>query len=373
MAISQEINVENLYRVFGRYNNVATFVFKVGSTAFEAYGPYVTGSIRYRPSDRSKLQKALEEGIQSGLPQGIKLGYVFPGDDRKISLLLRKEGFKCDDVEECQFVSWKSEDKFAKKEARELPNVIKIKVDTSQFLPGAEDNITLHRYESTLHAGWEFIDEEKFEFIGIYAALSRGSFPKEYLEKLNVKEEDIRLEDREWMYFYEAKAKRAELSDEENFHLQTIKTNRMQERLLILASEIEESFGDIRKSKIEPDKLKIILNAIFNFKDERVLYIECPIYWDFVTYAHVYLRHVKESQLGGNFEKKSVFLYKQEDIKDLMRRVLETISTDIKEHYSIFPRKRFTRHGDGAVEFNGDYYTIDISDKGRIENFFCSA
>jgi hypothetical protein len=65
MADTQTINIDQLFREFGRYNNVAAFLFKANCTAFNKYGPYVVGSIRYRPQDRLKLQSALETGIQS--------------------------------------------------------------------------------------------------------------------------------------------------------------------------------------------------------------------------------------------------------------------------------------------------------------------
>ncbi len=366
----QPITIENIYSTFGRFDQVATFFFKEGSTAYENYGPYITGSIRYRPADRLKLQNALESNIQSELLQIVKLGYVFPWDDRLKCLRLRKDGFSCNDIKEYLYFPTNDDDIFTNKDERELPNVVTIMVDTKKYPLGIEDSFTLSRYEGTLSAGWEFIDEEKYEFIGIDTALNDGTFPEEYLSKLNLNVEEIRKDDRFWFYYYTTKNKRKQLSDDEKEHLSLIKARRIQQRIFIIANEIKEAFPDINKVEIAPDTMKIIKDALINFKEERVLHIPYPIYWTFQSYAHIYLGHVRETQLGGNFKDNSVFLYRHEDIKDLIRRVLETRRIDIKEHYLQQPRKGFKRHGGMAIDFNGDYYNVDISAMGRIESFY---
>jgi hypothetical protein len=64
---------------------------------------------------------------------------------------------------------------------------------------------------------------------------------------------------------------------------------------------------------------------------------------------YIYLRHVKETQIGTRFQNKSVFQYKLEEIKRLITIVLETIHNEIEEYFEAIPDKLFARKNDRAI------------------------
>jgi len=92
------------------------------------------------------------------------------------------------------------------------------------------------------------------------------------------------------------------------------------------------------------------------------------IYWDVDSYLHIVMRHVKDYQVG-NFKKKTPFSYKVGDLKTLIEKVIQRVEDEIRIHFSNNPDSEFSRHGNWAVEFNGDHYNLKIDTKGRLVQF----
>ena len=81
------------------------------------------------------------------------------------------------------------------------------------------------------------------------------------------------------------------------------------------------------------------------------------------------MRHVDETQVGERFEIKTVFQYKLNDIRDLIKIVLEKTEKEINEHFEKNSEKDFFRIGERSVYYNGDFYSFHIEKSGRLMKF----
>jgi len=82
------------------------------------------------------------------------------------------------------------------------------------------------------------------------------------------------------------------------------------------------------------------------------------------------MRHVEEFQVNKHFEHKDNFQWKEEDIFDVMRHVIEYIEKEYQEFRSEKPTQRFSKYGRQNVYFEGDYYTFHIEPNGSISTFY---
>ena len=96
-----------------------------------------------------------------------------------------------------------------------------------------------------------------------------------------------------------------------------------------------------------------------------------PIYLDLEMLLHIYIRHTKETFLNkSNYKGRTLFQYKLEDIKTLLKCVLQVVEEEIKEHFvyiaSGMVDKNFHRK---KIFYNDDCYQLRIRVDGRIMQF----
>ena len=85
---------------------------------------------------------------------------------------------------------------------------------------------------------------------------------------------------------------------------------------------------------------------------------------------HVVFRHCNICNIGKYNQDKSRIPYELTDIKDLIKSCLHLLKSDIYNHFTQHPDKKFSRYGNRLIRFNGDYYEIHINTKGMIETFY---
>lgn len=195
--------------------------------------------------------------------------------------------------------------------------------------------------------------------------IKKDKFKHKMLNNIGLVKEEIR--------YYELKAKlfNEDLSNEEITEMIAFLTKRLKIRIEMIKSEMKRSTNKSLKlfSKDHPEIYSHLIAVALDFEDEVIEAYKTvlPIYWDFKSYLHIFLRHCKELQLEGHFSAKTKFQYIQKDIKQLLRIAIEKMVEDINQYLSIGRDFRVT--GERAIYFNGNYYAIRIESNGRIDSF----
>jgi hypothetical protein len=364
MAISK-YSKEFMYQGFAQFDNVANFFFKKDSEAYKKYGCYVTGTIRYSKEEREQIENNIQNNVTTF--GTVHLDCLLFDKDDKYKLELRKNGFDCDDILKVSASNFNSENKFNDRNVREIPNVMEIPVDLESV---KYENIFFGLINQRISRGEKLIEEEKYELIGILLAQNDKKIPSEILEDFNMKQDEIESNDRIWFYYFKTLKDEGELTDRDEMVFRGVKRKIHSKRIKSISNELDVKGNGINSDKVNQKVLNLLYLKVDSFKPTRLLQIEYPIYWDFKSFIHVYFRHVKELQIANNFEKKSSFQYKVEDVEQLIKSVLSKTNKPIKKHFDKNPEKKFTRHGSMAVYYNGDYYCFDISSKGRLITFY---
>jgi hypothetical protein len=81
------------------------------------------------------------------------------------------------------------------------------------------------------------------------------------------------------------------------------------------------------------------------------------------------MRQVEEFQVNKHFEHKDNFLWKEEDVFNVMGHVIEQIDKEYQQYRDEKPEQRFSKYGPQSLYFQGDYYTFHIEPNGRISTF----
>lgn len=356
---------ESMYIEFGQFDNVATFFFKPDSDAYNKYGHYITGAIRYSKKDREQIEANIEDSKDTY--GKVRINYLLNDKDEETKLELRKYGFECKDIIRIIYLPSNRENKFKKKERRRIPNIIKIPVDTKGI---KYTNLFFGLIDRRLARGEKLIDEEIYELIGILMAQNERKIPPHLLDEFNLDPEELRYNDRVWYHYFKTLEEERELTEEEKSTFRGLRNKIHLDRIGVIRKELDENGNGIDPQKVSQEALRLLFIKIDTFKFERLLQIEFPIFWDFESFVHIYLRHAEELQIAKGFQDKSVFQYEVKDIRQLIQSVLGKTKNAIKKHFSNSPEEKFTRHGSMAIYFNGDYYCFDISPKGRLVTFY---
>jgi hypothetical protein len=70
-----------------------------------------------------------------------------------------------------------------------------------------------------------------------------------------------------------------------------------------------------------------------------------------------------------SYVKKTEFQYNYQDIRELIKNVLNSAEKDIAEEFKANPNRNYNRQGKRAVYYNGNYYKVEIEPSGRLLTF----
>lgn len=363
--------IEEIYETFGQFDWVTTFFFKEGTDAFQKYGQYLTGIVVYSFDERKKLEEKIKSFDHKKTEGIIKIRYLMNDKDDKYKSALLIHGFHTSDLKHVEYLPWDKKNKFTSDEIdKEVPYIIKIPLSD---IPNADklniDNISMRLFESRFYQGKDVLYEEQCEFAGMLLALTKGKIPLDIDKYCGLTVDEVNNNPIVYRQYLKSKEKRTELSKEEKVRLIDLQMVHTLENIKAFDKELELAFGkkfDLTENKSLFDFLK---NEVVKFKKERLLQIKQNIYWDIQSFCHIYLRHVKETQVEGNSKNKSVIPYGYEEIQRLIQQVLKSIKEEIEGHFKE-KNSRFFRAGKKSVYYNGDYYCIDIDKDGKLENFY---
>lgn len=355
-------SIEEIYRQFGQYDKIVTVSFLDNSPSYEEYNDSVTGSFYYSLQERRVLEEQIDKTNDSlGF---VKFKEILNNVDDVKKENLMSVGINCEDIAEIFYlIQINQENKFQSKKTRKLPNPNIIEYDIDDDFD--YDSMLLNLNERKIADGYKLTPEETAEH--------RGTLLNRYnksIESINQEPEDLKILIKK--YFLKCRLKHKQAEEKEITELKELESRELEHKILILQDEIKKSSIGKGKERIEKIKPQIeqITPFFIEFSEKRLTHGKSPIWLNYERFLHIFLRHVDETNLGGNFEDKTKFQYLIDDIFRLIEIVLDSIEDDIQKHFIERPDTNFKRHGEMAIYYNGDYYVVDINPDGLLMTFY---
>lgn len=363
-VIGEQFNYQDLYEMVGKSQFMTTFVLRKGSASHNEYGGSVLGVIYY---DRKVL-----DSLERSLPTGVEIAEHKIRVDSPCRELceekkgdLKYKGINVDDIESISFLSFIRETEKYKTGEKKVPDIIEIEVDCSDI----DADILNQNYLSSKHnSGTKLIRYEKEQLIGITLAFNNGSIDSRVLTEFGFTEEDLKTNLNIWMSLYKVKERRNQLAEVDKKNYAEVKSVLSLERSNRVAKELISTGIPRSINDSELSILKSIFLAAEAFSPSILMHGENQVYWDIDSYIHIALRHLKDYQLG-HFKLRTPFLYKAEDLKSLIEKVIQRIETEIEDYLVSNPTGDFIRNGSMAVVYNRDHYHLRINQDGRLAQF----
>jgi hypothetical protein len=366
---SFQFSVEELYYGFGQFDKYVGIEFHKFSEAARKYGRHIGGVFVYGKTERQNLEIIITSDNVPRTNGLVKID-ISPNDKidaTKVSELL-EAGFTVGDIYQIDSSNTPLVNAYAKEGKKEIPNTINIEFD-----PRGIDGIklALHNLNLRFDHGATLIESEWNQYLGynIYydpTLKELNSIKSKIYDPNGLMKKGVR--------FYElaAKQKNSETSEEERKEFSQLIKERRIERLEVLKKELTKTNINSLEEFQEkhPDIFFEIYKTSLIFDDDTFTISKSPIpvYWDFKSYLHIYLRHCDELQPEGHFKLKTPFAYSQKNIRRILKIAIEKLEDRIQERLS--KGLDFRMYGEKTLYFNGNYYSIRIESNGRVDSFY---
>jgi hypothetical protein len=364
-----QFSIEEFYAMYGQYENkYVSIEFHKFSESSIKFGRNIAGFIIYEKREREKLEKALSEETVPRTNGMVKLDCNKNeklSDDQKSYLL--ENGFISGDVYQVSASNMPLTKSYNQTGRKEIPNTMNIKFDSSDM----DINHTyLYLFSQRINNRGKLIAEEWAKFCGIGLNFEPDSADSELI-KLVAFDEAGNLKPLVRFYELEAKFYSKNISKEEKDEFNTFLKQRRVFRTEQIKKEIKRSTNKtLEKFKEEyPVIYSEIQKSIIQFDTETLYYHETvkPIYWNYESYLHIYLRHCDELEIEGRNEGKTKFQYTQKDIRQILKIAIENLKNKINDRLK--EGKEFRIWGDKSLYFNGNHYSLHILKDGRVSTF----
>jgi len=249
---------------------------------------------------------------------------------------------------------------------KEIENVMKIKFDTSDV---DLDRMQLGFLSARLKNGYGLSPNEKNQYLGLQIYFNKN-FDIEKDKANIIDSESGNIKDDIQYYYLKVKFVNSETNKEEIKELETLIKIRAQTNVSLLIAELNRASEKIKDTITSNQAtFKSLVKLCTNFESDLLLPHKIPIWWDFERFLHIYLRHVKEIKMGERFEDKTIFQYKLEDVKFIIKAVLQIVYNEIEEFFNSNPNKNFVRIGKRSIAYDGNYYRVEVEPNGRLITF----
>lgn len=360
---------EEIFQYSGQFDKTVTVSFKYESKAQKEYGNHITGDFYYTPKERIELENLIKKEDFDKTDGLIKFK-VSNGINKLTNEQvnnLRFEGIMASDIIEILQFSNPVENEFSKTDIKNLPDPITINVDLSNR---DEEEMMLWLNSQRLKDGYKLIPEEINRHNGVILRKYENIMSSEDLKNFKDINSGVIKKDLKYHYL-KSKYYKDLLTDEEKTEFENIIKEEVDEKVKILGKELQKSQEKWKSIGIDyKQALAWLIHFSSDFRPERLTHGKIPVWWDYESLLHIYMRHVSETKIGERFEAKTVFQYKFSDIKTVIETVLQKTEKEIIEHFTLYPEKDFKRVGEQSVYYKGDYYVFHINTKGKLITFY---
>jgi hypothetical protein len=291
---------EELYFMYGQYDAFVTLHFGWNTQSKQMFeGKTIMGTFLFTNQERMELE-ALRGTV---IPRTEKRMKFVPSElhsfSDEICVYLDRDGLLCSDIFEVDSLMLERRNRYATKGNKEIPG-IKINVDTSDF---CADKTTLWVLSQRLKRGEPLID---FEMIGYYG-LMLFFFP-EMIQANEAIYEDFpgrKTHCSIKFRFLKAKFYNSTLTEEEDAEFQNLIGLIGKSRIETLMAEFTKATENLAELKKYETKVRIMYRQLALFDEETLVAGKFPVWWDYERFVHIYMRHVREVQIGSRFEDKT--------------------------------------------------------------------
>lgn len=357
-----------LYALAGKTDDVCTLYLREGSESYEKFGPTVTVMLLYTHNERKLLEKdATSMDNEPNIKAKVLVSLSKDRGDEVIDL--EKKGIPVNDIESVMTLHFTAPNNiFDSKEKRSL-NILEI-----PFEPygGGED------------IGWVygFLCRQKDRGVGLMPEYENEYLACKYiLEKdtLTVTERSIiyneygRVGNPDVAYHILFWRKAAGvLSEKESRIFNALKQKRNLERVDMLDKELKKIGIPFNKfCRDYPEQAKFVYKKLQIFNDRSFNTTgKYPLYMDFRSFIHIYLRHVDILCMGSQLAQKDKFQLYEKDVMYMIEHVMHELNDDYQKFREDNPDKKYRRIGDHAIYCQGDYYEVYVGTDGRLESFY---
>jgi ribosomal small subunit protein bTHX len=359
-------SLERLFIEIGQHDYTVSIVFKENSPSFIKYGRSITGILYYTKRDRKLMNIKINSGIRVETNGKVLFTTLL---EEKLTKELVKElltvGFQNKDILFLDYYSYQHNHTYYNKNNKKLTEPIKIKITNDSSYEESYRMMYII-YKKRIEAGDLLIDFEKIEMMAIQSVFSITESESRFIHNAQV-------ESRKVDYDFLLEEIRFNLGKTETLDEQVSKAKLDYVKKIVDTEFIKSGINPQKALEIVPHLglyLGLLQIGIF-YRDKIILYCTSPkVILNFEGFMHIVFRHCKVCNIGKNNVAKSKIPYELTDIERLIESCIEPLNEDIKSHFEEHPGKRYSRFGDQMIRFNGDYYEIQINEKGIIETFY---
>lgn len=365
---SFQFSVEELYYMYGQFDKFVGIEFHKFSDASKKYGRNIGGILIYGKDERKHLEVTINS---DNIPRTNGLVKIDVSSNYNLTAEQTKEllevGFNSGDIYEILNTNTPLTNAYTQKGKKEIPNTININIDTRGTDPC---KLALYNLNMRLRDGGTLISGEWNEYCG-YNLYYSPEIKDDKLLQDKIYNPDGSKKDEVRFYELIGKHYNKDITEEELKEFSALLKNRKVERFKILEEELKKTgINSLEKFKTDhPDIYMEIYKTSLVFDDDVLTYTKSPtpVYWDFRSYLHIFLRHCDELQPAGHFKAKTPFAYKQKDIRRILSIAIEKLDDKIQARLS--QGLDFRTYGEKALYFNGNYYSMRIESNGRVDSF----
>lgn len=364
-----QFSVEELYNMYGQYDKFISVEFHKFSESARKYGRLIGGVIIYGRKEREGLHNlfASDNVTRTNGLVKIDVSSNYGLADANVKELL-DIGFQSGDIYEILATNTPLTNSYTQPGKKQIPHTIDIIINPSKT---RVCRLALNAMNLRLNSGGVLIEGEWNEYCGYSIFFSPELKELAFFKnKIFLQDGSIKPEVR----FYELVAKNynSDITEDELREFAGLLEERKLKRFEVLKEELKRTgINSLEKFKEKHPKIySDIYKVALIFHDETLNFHNStfPVYWDFKSYLHIYLRHCEDLQPDGHFKEKTVFSYQYEDIRRILKIAIEKVQDRIADKLS--KGSDFRIYGERTLYFNGNYYSMRIEPNGRVDSFY---
>lgn len=367
--LSFQFSIEELYYMYGQFDSFTGIEFHKFSDAAKKYGRNIGGVFVYGKSERKNLESLIKS---SSIPRTNGLIKIDVSSNYNLTPELVREiitvGFNSADIHKILASNIPMTNSYSQVGKKEIPNTININFDPKETDPC---KLALYIIDMRLNNSETLIENDWNKYCGYTIYYSPELKQIEFLKSKIYNEDGLQKKE---VRFYELVAKNtnSDINEDELNELSGLLKKRSLERFDVLKIELRQTnINSIEQFKIKHQGIYYEIHKTALGFDEEVLSIgkfPIPIYWNFKSYLHIYLRHCEELQPDGQFKAKTPFAYTQKDIRRILKIAVNKLIDKIQSRLS--KGSDFRTYDEKSLYFNGNYYSLRIESNGRVDSFY---
>lgn len=356
---------EQIYVYGGRTDSVFTLTLRKDSPSYKKYGGLVTVSIVYSLKERQFLEK--DVCALNAIPF-VKVKSLLP-EHNDLAEKLLEEGISTCDIEEILVIPNTTEaNTFISKEKRDVKVLdVPFKVDEN-----GNDIIWIYGFLKKLKSeGVGLMPEDEAQYLTYKLILENEELSED--ENKKIFDTEGKICNNSISYFYLLWRKSAGVINEmQKAQLKLLMQYRFLDRMKLTEQALKDVGLNLKKfTRDYPKQAAFLLEKILSFKDINFNTIgKYPLYLNFNSFLHIYLRHTEELNICDQFADRDKFQLEEKDIMTVISHVMRALNSEYQEYKQRNPNGRFYRRGAMAYYFNGDYYNVDVNPDGSISTFY---